>query len=365
MWKFIVLVPILLVVGFFVVWTTTDIFSVDSENIYTFHRTQVGQGEHKRMVLQAPEQGIYHGAFADFGPEEDIVSAQRILDFEELVGKDIAFAYFSNNWFEGIEFPKEKVEAIASTGVTPFIRIMPRSDWYEYEPEPVYSLQKIAEGQFDQELRTWAQKAKQTQIPLLVEFGTEVNGDWFSWNARWNGKEQGAELFAAAHRHIIDVFRQEGVQNITWFFHVDAQGQPEESWNSMAEYYPGDDYIDWIGISVYGAQESGDDWESFSDVFDRAYVEFAAISKTKPLAVLEFGVHENSKKPEWVAQALQSILDGRYPRIQAISYWHSNWENNDGSMSRLRLDSSAESLQAYKQAIKNAAFITSLQFLGE
>ena len=111
-------------------------------------------------------------------------------------------------------------------------------------------------------------------------------------------------------------------------------------------------------MSVYGAQEPGDDWQTFQEVFDEAYAEFAAISATKPLALLEFGAHENNKKPAWIAQALESISSGRYPRVKAISYWHSNWENDDGTTSRLRLDSSKESLQAYQQAIQNPLFVT-------
>ena len=312
----------------------------------------------KSVKLLPPANGIYHGAFADFGPEEDIVSAKRVQDFEALVGKEIAFAYFSNNWFGGIKFPKQEVRAIASVGVTPFIRMMPRSDWYEEQPEPVYSLQKIADGAFDPELRTWAVEAKETHIPLLVEFGTEVNGDWFSWNARWDGREQGAVVFQQAYRHIVNLFRQENVTNITWVFHVDAQGEPEASWNSMGAYYPGDEYIDWLGISVYGAQEPGDDWQTFREVMDEAYTEFAAISATKPLALLEFGAHENSKKPAWITQALEALASGRYPRIKAISYWHSNWENDNGTQSKLRLDSSSASLQAYTQAIQSPVFLS-------
>ncbi|HZX49681.1 MAG TPA: glycosyl hydrolase [Candidatus Paceibacterota bacterium] len=324
---------------------------------YALYESSSGLGV-KSTKLLPPANGIYHGAFPDFGPEEDIVSAKRIQDFEALVGKGIAFAYFSNNWLGGIHFPQKEVQAIASTGATPFIRMMPRSDWYEGQPEPVYSLQKIADGVFDPELQKWAAEAKETKIPLLVEFGTEVNGDWFSWNARWNGREQGAAVFQQAYRHIINLFREENVTTITWVFHVDAQGEPDEPWNSMAAYYPGDEYIDWIGMSVYGAQEPGDDWQTFQEVFDEAYAEFAAISATKPLALLEFGAHENNKKPAWIAQALESISSGRYPRVKAISYWHSNWENDDGTTSRLRLDSSKESLQAYQQAIQNPLFVT-------
>ena len=38
---------------------------------------------------------------------------------------------------------------------------------------------------------------------------------------------------------------------MTWFFHVDSY-QPPDWWAQVHWYYPGDDYVDWLGISDYG-----------------------------------------------------------------------------------------------------------------
>jgi beta-mannanase len=76
---------------------------------------------------------------------------------------------------------------------------------------------------------------------------------------------------------------------------VNAGSFPDEEWNSMASYYPGDDYVDWIGISVYGPQsrkQARQYWETFTDLMDEYYPELAALSSDKPLAVVEFGVTE-------------------------------------------------------------------------
>ena len=52
---------------------------------------------------------------------------------------------------------------------------------------------------------------------------------------------------------------------------------------------------------------------------------------------------------DWVAGALESIRANRYPRIKAISYWHSDWPNGDGSWTRMRLDSHDEAAAAYRR----------------
>ena len=245
--------------------------------------------------------GIYHSAFPDFGGTEDIVSQQKIPDFENLVGKNIVWAYFSNNWYNEIKFPQKNVEIIHNSGKIPFIRIMPRTNFDGNFPDPNYTLQKIIDGNFDTELNQWAIDAKNTEIPLLVEFGTEVNGNWFPWNAQYNGKDEtsygdvskfdGAERFVDAYHHIIDICRNNEANNITWFFHVDAYSSPDTNWNKIENYFPGNDYIDWIGVSVYGAQESNDDMQEFSEILNDVYPKLTSLSN-KPIAILEFAITE-------------------------------------------------------------------------
>ena len=333
-------------------------------------------GYARSQKLLPPENGVYHGAFPDMGPTEDVVTIERINDFEKLTGKDAAWVYFSDNWFDGIHFPWDETEAIREAGSIPFIRMMPRSDWTEGKLDTLYTLQNIIDGKFDLDIRQYARDVKGFGTPVLIEFGTEVNGNWFPWSGAYNGGGEtngygdpyvpdGPERFRDAYRHIIDMFRDERVNNVTWFFHVDANAEPQESWNTMKSYYPGDDYIDWIGISVYGAQEPGDEWVEFSDVLDGAIMEVSHISLNKPLAILEFGVIDGQNpgsKSEWIKNALNYITSDKYPRIKAISYWHSKWDNGNGSISNMRLDSSPEAIETYREIISSDFFISQPAF---
>src|SRR5690606_16472233 len=140
--------------------------------------------------LLSPTEGIYHGSFPDMGPTEDVVTIERIKEFENLTGKETAWVYFSDNWFDGIKYPRGETEAIRDAGSVPFIRMMPRSDWDGYKQDPNYSMQNIIEGKYDLELHQYARDAKGYGSPLLIEFGTEVNGDWFPWNGAYNGGGQ-------------------------------------------------------------------------------------------------------------------------------------------------------------------------------
>ena len=265
----------------------------------------VSQLNFNQQKLIPDPQGIYFSAFPDFGGSEDQVSAQSISNFESLAQKPIGWAYFSDNWYQNIEFPAQNVTTIHQAGKVPFIRMMARSNLQENQADPVYSMQNIIDGNFDNDLLQWFQQAGQTGYPLLVEFGTEVNGDWFPWNGIHNGGgttsdygdsnvPDGPERFRDAFRHIIDLSRQAGATNLTWFFHIDSAGQPEDAWNDFENYYPGDNYIDWVGVSVYGAITPDDDLEYFNDKLNRVYNRITNMTQ-KPLAILEMGVVEDIK----------------------------------------------------------------------
>ena len=331
----------------------------------------------KQLKLMPPEKGIYLSAFPNFGGSEDKVSAEKISDFCELSGRKITWAYFSNNWNNGIKFPEKCINIIHLSGFTPYVRLMPRTNFEEGKKDSTYSMQKIIDGKFDSDLIRWAKKDKQLKYPIIVEFAPEPNGNWFPWSGVFNGGEKttgygdpilpdGPERYRDAYRHIIDIFKSEGVKNITWMFHIDAHSMPSEKWNSMKAYYPGDNYIDWIGVSAYGALQPGDDWISFKDVMDKAYPELSNISKSKPLAVLEFGIIKDSKnklrKARWITQAFNIIKTGRYPRIKAISYWDEKWQNEDETYSDLRINSSVEALNAYRKGVNSPIFVTKPHF---
>ena len=332
----------------------------------------------ENLKLQPPKENkIYFGAFPDFGGTEDIVTSKRIDDFEKLIEKKPLWAYFSQSWYNGMAYPKEAIETIHKKGIIPFVRLMPRSKEEQFVEEKIFTMQHIIDGMFDKEIHQWAEDAKAHNIPLLIDFAVEANGDWFSWSGIFNGKDtkdgygdsnyyDGAERYRDAYRHIIDIFRAEKVTTVTWFFHADIYSNPDVEWNIAKYYYPGDDYIDWIGISLYGAQHTAENyWDSFSEILEERYKTIIEISTKKPIALLEFGVTDNhplGNKAEWLEDAFETILSGKYINFKAISYWHETWEAQDDVFASIRVDSSQESLETFKDYAKNSRFVVDANF---
>ena len=335
--------------------------------------------EASNTKLLAPEgDQIYFGAFPDFGGTEDHVSTQRIIDFEKIVGKKIAWAAFSDNWYNGISYPKAEIHAIKNSGATPYVRIMPRSDEIQGYAEQRFSMRNIINGDFDAKLKAWANETKKDNIPLLMDFAVEANGDWFQWSGKFTGGSKttaygdlnypdGPERYRDAYRHIIDLFREQGVRHVTWFYHYNYASFPNDEWNQPKYYYPGDDYIDWIGFSLYGAQTLSEEWDGldFSAQLKAFLPSFQSLETTKPIALLEFGVtdhHTQGNKSAWLNDAFKTILKNPYIKFSAISPWHENWENEDGSLTTIRLDSSAATKATAKEWIANDRFISNLKF---
>jgi Glycosyl hydrolase family 26 len=305
-----------------------------------------------------PPHGIYHAAFAGFCATEDCPTPARIRAFEAKTGRRIVWAYFSDNWFHGIHFPAARVRGVWSVHHTiPFIRLMPRANWKPGCADKTYALSKIVAGRFDRQLRAYARAAASTRIPLMLEFGTEANGDWFPWSGACNG---GPATFRAAYRHVVALFRAEGADNVTWVLHLDASA------GHFAAYYPGSRWVDWIGLSAYGAQAPGDPWTSFDSVFAPAYRALAAAAPGKPIALLELGaiVERGHDKAAWIRAAYRDIESGRFPRLKAESWWSSDWVNDNGKPSIMRVDSSPRVLAAYRAAIASSKLVTTAFFAG-
>ncbi len=75
-----------------------------------------------------------------------------------------------------------------AAGSVPYIRLMLWSSPEQGREEKQFTLQRILNGEFDEDFRSWARAAAGFGSPVIAEFGTEVNGKWYPWNGWWNGQ---------------------------------------------------------------------------------------------------------------------------------------------------------------------------------
>jgi len=323
-----------------------------------------------QLTINIPPPGhFYHGVYpGGITGEEDDITLNDLRAYEQAAGKTATWVYFSHNWYHERKFPTQTAEWIRDAGSIPYVRLMMRSDAVQNHAEPEFTLDRIVNGGFDADLRAWARAARDFGSPLMAEFGTEVNGEWFPWNGVWNGggaldgygdpaQPDGPERFRDAYRHIIQIARDEGTANILWVFHANNQDVPDVSWNRLEQYYPGDEWIDWIGVSVYGAQTPMDEeWPEFRDMIDEAYPRLAALSPDKPIVVLEFGATSGNPRGDqavWAENALTDLIAGRWPRVIGFSWWNETWPNDDDPThnSNMRLQDNPALAAAFQKLV--------------
>jgi len=320
-----------------------------------------------------PDHGAYAGAYIDFGETEDDVSLEAIDRFETMVGKHQAIIASSSYWGEQ-SFPTKNVELISRHGAIPLLFWSPwGSPYAEDRPPDDFRLENILAGKWDSYIDQWADAACGVNRPILVSWGLEMNGRWFPWSGVHYGggkplspeqpqRYAGPEMYKQAYRYVVARVRARGAQQILWVFHANNLSFPAAPWNRIAQYYPGGDYVDVLGLSAYGQLFPDGPWVSLATAMDDAYQELCRLDPHKPILLAEYGVGEFPKsgdKAGWVTEAL-AALEIRYPRIKGAVYWHERWQNQNETISNLRINSSPEALAAYRQAMAKPYWVGTL-----
>jgi len=285
--------------------------------------------------IEVPPAGhLYHGVYpGGTSGEEDDVTPAALDAYEAAAGRRVAWVYFSHNWFRGRLFPAATAAWIRDRGAVPFIRLMLRRDTDLDHADPVFGPSAILAGSFDEDLRAWGDAARAFAWPVVVEWGTEANGQWFPWNGVWNGGAgEGPRRFREAFRRIVQVVRGQGAENVTWVYHVNHEDDPDASWNRLEEYYPGDDVVDWLAVSVYGTQNPLDEHAlDFAARMNEVIPRLARLAPSKPIVVAELGTAEHSRTDAiaWAVAAFDSLLSGRWPAVRGFSWWNEAFVNDE------------------------------------
>lgn len=321
------------------------------------------------IVAPPPSGKLYHGVYpGGISGEEDDLTLNDLESYEQAAGKTAAWVFFSHNWYHGRQFPLTTAAWIRQAGSIPYIRLMLRSEAGGEGGDGEYTLQAILDGDFDQDLHAWAQAARDFSTPLIAEYGVEMNGEWFPWNGQWNGggettdygdptQPDGPERFREVYRHIIQICRDEGADNITWVFHVNNNDYPEDEWNKFENYYPGSEWIDWLAVSVYGAQTPQEsEWQEFRPMMDEVYPRLAALDANKPIILAEFGVADNNPlgdQADWAQAALSDLTSFRWQRLIGFSWWNEWWQNDDNPThdTTMRLQDNPELAQVFREQV--------------
>lgn len=205
--------------------------------------------------------------------------------FSQEIGTQPDVVSYYSSW--GEPFQMRFAKTVARHGATPLVQMNPAN----------VSLAAIASGAYDSYLRSFAEAVRSYHHPVIVGFGHEMNGWWFSWGYRHTSPQ----TFVAAWRHIVTVFRAQGATNATWLWTVnivDTHG----GIRAPGPWWPGSSYVTWVGIDGYYFKSS---W-SFAPLFGPTIKAVKAITKD-PILVAETGAGQIAGQTAKIADLFTGI----------------------------------------------------------
>ena len=202
----------------------------------------------------------------------------------------------------------------------------------------------ILNGSSDGQIARNARRLRRFGRPLLLRWGWEMNGSWYAWSAAHNGDD--ASGYVRSWQRLHDIFREEGADNVSWVWSPNWNDSPDEAWNRMDEYYPGDTYVDWVGVSGYNLRRETPQ-TLFKPIYD-------AYTSRKPLMITEVGAQDRGgrTKADWID--LFSAWCRQNPGVGAVTWFDT--DTHPGYHEKWRIDTDPESLAAYRRMARHPHF---------
>lgn len=237
--------------------------------------------------------------------------------------------------------------------------------------EPDYTLPTIlgdpengVDGAFDDYLRQYAKDIVANDLPLAIRFDHEMNGIWYPWaesNSRLeslNGNRPGD--FVKVWQHVHDIFEEEGANELVlWVWspniinNLPATHKPLEYLQSL---YPGDEYVDWVGVSGYlrPAYKAENDF-SFDYTFGATLDQLRLIAPGKPIILAEVGASETGgHKVAWLESLFDALADPANADVIGLAWFNlavSTYTEGELGTNDWRVDSRPEALAAFREGL--------------
>ena len=243
-------------------------------------------------------------------------------DFKTLAGMKIEHAFLP---WQDVDFSSlTDADGYASArGRELLLTIEPWSWSKEWRLTPAQLQQAIAAGEYDPNIAAVCGAVGQLKSKVTVRWAHEMEDKTgqFTWS-NWAPKD-----YIAAYRKFVRQCR-DAAPNATFMW-------SPKGGSDMNDYYPGDEYVDSVGLSVFGLQQYDRDQvghdRTFTEILEPGY-KLAAIHG-KPIVVAELGyAGDDGYVKQWAASVTQPLPD--FPLLTSVVYFNDHevypWPNPYG-----------------------------------
>jgi len=199
------------------------------------------------------------------------------------------------------------------------------------------SLDDVISGKYDSSIKQLSIDIKNNAKQVILAPLHEMNGNWNSLNGTAGNNKP--DKVIAEWRHIYDIFSENNVDNVKWAFVVNNESVPDIPANDMGVYYPGDAYVDYVGVDGFNF---GNPWQSYDELFLNALNKLSIYNK--PMYIFSFASAQGPQKSVWIQDALSKIYSDK--RIKGWVWFNENKEED------WRIWSDENSLQSFQSFIR-------------
>lgn len=251
--------------------------------------------------------GIFEPSFPMYG--------YRISQLENLFDYNFPVTLMYNNC--SIPFKKEAMETAKQYGKV--------VEYTLYTTDVINGVEKditldILDGKYDTYLDAMAKGFNELDFPVLFRLNNEMNGAWVWYSSYFVGKD--TDLYINCWRYIYEKFVENNVDNLIFVWNPNELSFPNFSYNSYLAYYPGNEYVDVVGLTAYntGNYYSGETWRTFEEAYDHFYYEYTKKFK-HPMMITEFSSSSTGgDKEKWFKDMFDKIT--KYDRIKVAVLWN-------------------------------------------
>ncbi|MEV6602381.1 glycosyl hydrolase [Actinoplanes sp. NPDC051346] len=197
-------------------------------------------------------------------------------------------------------------------------------------------LKDIAAGKHDEYVRKFATAIRTLNLPIAMTFAHEMNGSWYPWGHSKNDPED----FVAAWRHVHDIFAEVDATNVIWTWTPNVINPVPKV--KLKPLYPGDKYVDWIGIDGYFTHKGA---HTYDTLFGPTMDSIRKFTK-KPFLIVETGAEPGSSRPAWI----KGLIRGTVNDDESLGFVYFN---QNGS-AKWRIDNDSSAVAAMRQGLKTA-----------
>lgn len=250
-------------------------------------------------------------------------------------GKPPSLLQYFTKWTEN--FRPEAMEASYKLGALPLISWEPWAGKKAGDNQPTYSLKSIASGAHDVYVKEFASGIKRDGRPVALRLAHEMNGHWYPWSETRSGNARGD--FVRAWQHVHDVFGQVGATNVIWVWSPNIiRAVPSVN---LAPLYPGDSYVDWIGMVGYAVGES-----TAAAVFEPTIKKLRAFTQL-PILITETGAENGAKKAAWIKDFMAWIGS----RGDMVGFIWFEFSKEEGGSSDWRFTKDPQYVEAFRAGL--------------